>query len=99
MEQARAAAGGRDVQVSGGARRAAVPRARIPGRALVHIAPVLLGSGTPLFAGAAPRALEIVETIPSTHATYVHYRTHVTAGNTLTLRRNRNAEVSTIERN
>jgi dihydrofolate reductase len=75
MEQARAAAGDRDVQVSGGA--SVVQQCLELGfldELAVHIAPVLLGGGTPLFAGAAPRALEIVETIPSTYATYVRYR-------------------------
>ncbi len=75
MEQARAAAGDRDVQVSGGA--SVVQQCLELGfldELAVHIAPVLLGGGTPLFAGAAPRPLEIVETIESAYATYVRYR-------------------------
>jgi dihydrofolate reductase len=75
MELARAAAGDRDVQVSGGA--SVIQQCLELGfldELAVHIAPVLLGSGTPLFAGAAPRALEIVETIDSAYATYVRYR-------------------------
>ena len=75
MELARAAAGDRDVQISGGA--SVVQQCLELGfldELAVHIAPVLLGSGTPLFAGVAPRSLELVETIPSTHATYVRYR-------------------------
>ena len=75
VELARAAAGDRDVSVSGGA--SLVQQCLALGlldELAVHIAPVLLGSGTLLFAGAEPRRLEIVETIPSTYATYVRYR-------------------------
>ena len=75
VEQARAAAGGKDVQVSGGA--SVVQQALELGlldELQLHVAPVLLGAGTPLFASGAPGRLEIVETIASTYATYVRYR-------------------------
>ncbi|HTZ06119.1 MAG TPA: dihydrofolate reductase family protein [Gaiellaceae bacterium] len=75
IELARAAAGDRDVSVGGGA--SVVQQALALGlldELQVHTAPVLLGSGTPLFDGAAPRRLEIVETVASTHATFVRYR-------------------------
>jgi dihydrofolate reductase len=75
LERARDAAGGRDVQVSGGA--SAVQQALDLGaidEVQVHVAPVLLGGGTPLFAGAQPSTLEIVETIPSANATHIRYR-------------------------
>jgi dihydrofolate reductase len=75
LELARAAAGERDVQVSGGG--SVVQQVLALGQLdelAVHIAPVLLGAGTPLFASGAPGRFEIVETIPSTYATYVRYR-------------------------
>ena len=75
LEQARAAAGEKDVQVSGGA---SVVQQCLDLGALdelgVHVAPVVLGAGTPLFAGGVPARFEIVETIGSTYATYVRYR-------------------------
>jgi dihydrofolate reductase len=74
-ERAREAAGSRDVQVSGGA--SAVQQALALGlldELQVHVAPVLLGGGTPLFDSVQPAALEIIETIASTHATHIRYR-------------------------
>jgi dihydrofolate reductase len=74
VEHARAAAGERDVQVSGGA--SAVQQALAAGlldELQVHVAPVLLGGGTPLFAAAQPGALQIVETVASANATHVRY--------------------------
>jgi dihydrofolate reductase len=75
VEQARAAAGDRDVSVGGGA--SVVQQCLALGlldELQLRIAPVLLGSGTRLFADAAPRRLEIVETVASEYATYVRYR-------------------------
>jgi dihydrofolate reductase len=75
MEQALAVAGDRDVQVSGGASVVQqVLELGLLDELQVHVAPVLLGGGTPLFAGSAPQRLEVVETIPSSYATFVHYR-------------------------
>jgi dihydrofolate reductase len=75
MDQARAAAGERDIQISGGA--SLVQQCLELGfldELQLHIAPVLLGAGTPLFASGVPGRFEIVETIASTYATYVRYR-------------------------
>jgi dihydrofolate reductase len=75
FSQARDAAGDRDVQVSGGADviRQALELGLLD-ELQVHTAPVVLGGGTPLFAGVAPSAFEIVETIASPQATHVRYR-------------------------
>jgi riboflavin biosynthesis pyrimidine reductase len=40
----------------------------------LHLAPVLLGAGTPLFTGAAPRSLRQIHVRASSHATHVTYR-------------------------
>ena len=74
VAEARTAAGGRDVAVSGGASivRQAL-EAELLDELLVHIAPVLLGSGTRLFADVRPRQLRIDETIGSPHATHIRY--------------------------
>ena len=75
VEQARAAAGGRDVQIAGGG--SAVQQGLEHGlldELQVHIAPVFLGGGTSLFGGVAPGALEVIETIATPQATHVHYR-------------------------
>jgi dihydrofolate reductase len=40
----------------------------------LHLAPVLLGSGTPLFTGSTPRTLRQIHVRPSSHATHVTYR-------------------------
>jgi dihydrofolate reductase len=76
VEQARAAAGGRDVSIAGGA--SLVQQCLALGlldELQVHVAPVLLGGGgVPLFAGVAPAKLEIVETVATPQATHVRYR-------------------------
>lgn len=40
----------------------------------LHLSPVLLGQGTPLFEGAAPRSLRQIHVRPSGHATHLTYR-------------------------
>ena len=40
----------------------------------LHLSPVLLGAGTPLFDGAAPRALRQIHVRASSHATHLTYR-------------------------
>ena len=40
----------------------------------LHLSPVILGAGTPLFAGATPRALRQVHVRVSGHATHLTYR-------------------------
>jgi dihydrofolate reductase len=75
VELARAAAGDRDVSVSGGAD--VIQQGLAAGllhELQVHVAPVLLGSGTPLFAGAEPRRLRIARAVASPFATHVRYR-------------------------
>ena len=74
IEQARAAAGDRDVVVMGGA--AVVTQCLDQGlldELHLHLAPIVLGAGTPLFAGCGRRLLvqRSVRTSPSaTHLTY-----------------------------
>jgi dihydrofolate reductase len=74
VEQARAAAAGKDVRVSGGAGVATQAlRAGLLDRLDVHIAPVLLGAGTRLFEGVDPMHFELVETPSSPNVTHVSY--------------------------
>jgi riboflavin biosynthesis pyrimidine reductase len=40
----------------------------------LHLAPVILGGGTPLFAGGAPRNLRQIHVRVSGHATHLTYR-------------------------
>ncbi|MGI5242328.1 dihydrofolate reductase family protein [Dactylosporangium sp. CA-139066] len=72
---AKAAAGGKDVHVMGGASIAQqVLAAGLADRLRLHVAPMLLGAGTPLFAGGAPAALTHVETVDTPSATHITYR-------------------------
>ena len=77
LERARAAAGGRDVRVGGGA---ATVREYLRSRQLdlLHLAvrPVLLGRGEPLFAGLDLPALgyDVTDTEPGERATHVFLR-------------------------
>ncbi len=75
LEQAREAAGGRDVQINGGG---SVVRQYLAAGLLdelqVHTAPVLLGTGTPLLGGVTGK-LETTRVMESpTGATHVRYR-------------------------
>ena len=76
IEQARAAAGEKDVSVAGGA--TAVQQAIAAGLVdvlEVHVAPVFLGGGTRLFDGmAADVGLEITRVIDSPKVTHLRYR-------------------------
>jgi len=75
VAQAREAANGRDVQVAGGG--SAVRQAYELGlldELQLHVAPVLLGAGAPLFVDATPSSLDLVETIATPQATHVRYR-------------------------
>ncbi len=77
LEQARAAAGDRDVLVSGGADVAQqYLRAGVLDELQVHVVPLLLGAGVRLFdaAAAAPTRLEIARVIASPGATHIRYR-------------------------
>jgi len=77
LAQARDAAGDKDVAIGGGAD---VAQQYLAAGHLdemhLHIAPVLLGGGVPLFAGLVdplPR-LELLETVPAPGVTHVRYR-------------------------
>ena len=75
VAQAREASNGRDVQVAGGG--SAVRQAYELGlldELQLHVAPVLLGGGAPLFVDATPSSLDLVETIATPQATHVRYR-------------------------
>ena len=76
LEQAKAGAGEKDVLVAGGA--SAVQQyleAGLLDELQIHIAPVLLGGGTPLFdrLGIDPIKLEVTRVIASPAATHVRY--------------------------
>jgi dihydrofolate reductase len=72
---AREAAGGRNVAIAGGASAAQ----QFLGAGLVdelqlHIAPVLLGAGLPLFGGVGPLELEPLRVLDSPRASHLRYR-------------------------
>ena len=78
LEQARAAAGDKDVAVAGGA--SAIQQAQKVGALAelrIHVAPVLLGGGTRLFEplGSEPVRLEAINVASSPYATQISYRT------------------------
>jgi dihydrofolate reductase len=74
LEQARAAAGERDVAVGGGADVARqYLDAGLLDQLTVHLVPVLLGGGTRLFAGAAPTELKLTRAISSPRVTHLTY--------------------------
>ncbi len=77
VERARARAGGRDVVLMGGADVCdQAVAAGVVDEIRLHLAPVLLGGGTRLFAAlpSAPRELTITALTPSPHATHLTYR-------------------------
>jgi len=76
IDKARALAEDRDVVVMGGAEVIrGVLRAGQVDELRLHLAPVLLGGGTALFAGGvSPRALRQVHVRVSAHATHLTYR-------------------------
>ena len=74
LEQARAAAGGRDVGVAGGANLAQQYLERgLLDELTIHLVPVLLGGGVRLF-GPASRRLEQIRVTPSDGVTHITYR-------------------------
>ena len=77
LEQARDAAGDKDVQIAGGASAAQqYLRAGLVDELLIHVAPVLLGGGVRLFdnlEGADPK-LEPIEVVESPAVTHLRYR-------------------------
>jgi dihydrofolate reductase len=77
IEQARAAAGDRDVLVAGGADT--IDQALAAGlvdELQLHVAPVLLGGGTRLFEGLGPEPprLDLASVVESPHASHLRYR-------------------------
>jgi dihydrofolate reductase len=74
-EQARAAAGDKDVAVAGGANVVQqCLRAGLLDELQLHVVPVLLGSGVRLFDGGEQANLEIVRVVDSPRATHAKYR-------------------------
>jgi dihydrofolate reductase len=75
VEQARAAAGERDVSVAGGAATVQqILAAGLLDELYLHIVPVLLGGGERLLDHAGDPRLEIVKTVGSPTVTHVKYR-------------------------
>jgi dihydrofolate reductase len=77
VEQARAAAGDKNVSIAGGA--SVVQQCLSLGlvdELTVHTAPVFLGGGTRLFDAVPPGRLELVETVAVPQAVHVRYRLH-----------------------
>jgi dihydrofolate reductase len=76
IEQARAAAGERDVQLAGGGNVAQQALdAGLLDELLIHVAPVLLGGGVRLFEAASPNVqLELDDVISSPAVTHLRYR-------------------------
>ncbi|MBG0563651.1 dihydrofolate reductase family protein [Actinoplanes aureus] len=75
IAKASAVAGDRDVVIMGGAEtvRSALA-AGLAHELRLHLAPVLLGGGTPLFTGLPPRPLRQIHARPSGQATHLTYR-------------------------
>ncbi|WP_019806305.1 dihydrofolate reductase family protein [Saccharomonospora halophila] len=78
LERARAAAGGKDVVVMGGGRTASsVLLAGLADELTLHLVPVVLGGGTPLFPGPGTtvfRRLERVRSVSTPAAEHLTYR-------------------------
>jgi dihydrofolate reductase len=75
LEQARAAAGERDVSIAGGASTVQqYLRAGLLDELYLHIAPVLLGAGERLLDGVGDPTLEPIKVVASPAATHVKYR-------------------------
>jgi dihydrofolate reductase len=74
VEQARAAAGEKDVSIAGGASVAQQALAAgLLDEMLIHLVPVLLGSGTRLFDGGTLARLERTQVLDSAGATHLRY--------------------------
>jgi dihydrofolate reductase len=77
LEQAKAAAGGKDVALAGGAQAAQqYLAADLVDEMEIHLVPVLLGRGERLLAnlGEAPPRLELVRVVPAPGVTHLKYR-------------------------
>ena len=75
LEQARAAAGDKDVSIAGGAEAAQQAlRAGVVDDLTLHIAPVLLGGGASLFGGVGTDLkLRLTNVLEGPHATHLQY--------------------------
>jgi dihydrofolate reductase len=75
LEQARAAAGGKDISIAGGAEVAQQAlRAGVVDDVTLHLAPVLLGGGTSLFGGlGTDLTLELTNVLEAPLATHLQY--------------------------
>jgi dihydrofolate reductase len=75
VRQARTAAGGKDVQVSGGG---SVAQQALDAGLLdelhIHVAPVLLGGGVRLFEAPERRPIELMRSVESPQVTHLEYR-------------------------
>lgn len=76
VRQAKAAAGDKDVSVSGGEVVRHLLQAGLVDEMWISLVPVLFGDGTPLYeqVGGDHIQLEFVEAIPTPSATHLHYR-------------------------
>ena len=75
LEQARAAAGERDVLIGGGASACRqYLAAGLVDELLIHVAPLLLGDGERLFDGTGTGKLEQLQVVESPRATHLRYR-------------------------
>jgi len=76
VRQAKAAAGDKDVSVSGGEVARHLLQAGHIDEIWIHLVPVLFGSGTRLYeqAGGDHVHLDLVEAIPTPNVTHLHYR-------------------------
>ena len=74
VERARAAAGSKDVVVMGGGEvvRQTVDQGLVD-ELQIHLSPIVLGAGTPLFAGSSRRELTQLSVRPSSTATHLTY--------------------------
>lgn len=75
LQQARAAAGDRDVDIAGGAAtvRQALAEGML-GELVLDVVPVVLGAGERLFDDVPDPGLEPIEVVHSPHATHIRYR-------------------------
>jgi dihydrofolate reductase len=79
LEQAKAASGGRNVDIAGGARTVQqYLRAGLIDELQLHVVPVLFGTGLRLFdnLGAEQRRLEVIRVVDTPLATHLKYRVH-----------------------
>jgi dihydrofolate reductase len=75
FQQAREAAGDREVRIAGGASTARQALAAgVIDELTLDVAPVVLGAGERLFEGVADPGLEPIEVVHSPHATHIRYR-------------------------